>query len=74
MSHPSPEHPSYPRCLDADVAAAVEAFDEDTRFWFEERAAIIEFDGGAPRIEAERAALLLTREWLAEDQGRRNGP
>ena len=68
MSPPSPEHPLYPRCLDEAVATAVDAFDEDTRFWFEERAAIIEYDGGAPRIEAERAALDQTRQWLEARQ------
>ncbi|SEQ49802.1 hypothetical protein SAMN04488038_10785 [Solimonas aquatica] len=56
--------------LDPDVAAAVAALDADAREYFEERAAIIEFDGGVQRIDAERRALALTRAWLA----RRRGP
>ena len=65
-----PDPRGYPRCQDADVAAAVDAFDDDTREFFEERAAIIEFDGGSPRAEAERAALEQTREWLVERERR----
>lgn len=36
------------------------------REWFEERSAIMEFDGGLSRAEAERAALALVLERRAE--------
>ena len=62
---PSPEVQHYPRCLDPEVAAAVDALDGDAREFFEERAGIIEYDGGIPRIEAEEAALEQTRAWMA---------
>ena len=35
---------------------------ESQREWFEERAAIMEYDGGLTRAEAEREALELMRE------------
>lgn len=59
----------HPRPLDPAVALAVARLDADAREHFEERAAIAEHDGGLPRIEAERQALQLTREWLARRQG-----
>ena len=62
---PSPDAQRYPRCLDPEVAKAVDALDADAREFFEERAGIIEYEGGIPRIEAEQAALEQTREWLA---------
>lgn len=50
--------------IDPDVASAVAAFDDTTREWFQERAAIREFEGGLLRAEAERLALQDTRRWL----------
>lgn len=50
--------------IDPDVASAVAAFDDTTREWFQERAAIREFEGGFLRAEAERLALEDTRRWL----------
>jgi len=52
----------YPVPLDPDVAQAVDLLDEDAREFFEERAALIEFDGGMPRRHAERYALEQTCE------------
>ena len=48
---------SYLRPMEPDVALAVEQLDELARELFEERAAILEFDGSLPRAEAERCAL-----------------
>lgn len=42
--------------LDPAVAAALESADLDTHEAFQERAAIMEFDGGMTRRDAERAA------------------
>ena len=44
----------------SDVADLVERLDADLREFFEERAAIREFDGGLPRDHAECLALLDT--------------
>ena len=38
----------------------VEDLDADWRVWFEERAAIMEYDGGLPRERAEAMALAET--------------
>ena len=37
-------------------------YDPDLYVWFEERAAIMEFDGGLSREEAQREALQLIRQ------------
>ena len=42
----------------------LETLDDDAREFFEERAAIMEFDGGLPRSEAEIAAKALTEAYL----------
>ncbi|KAB7623403.1 hypothetical protein [Alkalilimnicola sp. S0819] len=52
----------FPVPIDPAVAQAVDLLGEDAREFFEERAALIEFDGGIPRIDAERYALEQTRE------------
>lgn len=39
------------------ASTARDGVSEDSREWFEERAAIMEFDGGLSRQEAERLAL-----------------
>lgn len=62
--------PKYPRALDPAVAQWADGLDEDAREFFEERAAIIEFDGRIPRRQAERAAREETQTYLA----RRAGP
>lgn len=45
-----------------DVSVLVEMLDKDTRESFEERSAIMEYDGGMSRPEAEMAAYLLVTE------------
>jgi len=52
-----------PRPIDADVARAVARLNLGQREFFEERAGILEFDAGLPRAEAEREALVQTREF-----------
>ncbi len=52
---------NYLQPLDPAVAEAVARLDESARDAFEERAAILEFDAGLPRIEAERQALVLVQ-------------
>jgi hypothetical protein len=55
---------SYLQPLEPDVAHAVAKFDEAARELFEERAAILEFDAGMPRSDAERKALAMTLDAL----------
>jgi hypothetical protein len=47
--------------LDRDVADAVSKLDDNQAEWFQERAAVIEHDGGIDRRTAERQALAQTR-------------
>lgn len=54
-------HDNYLEPLDPLVARAVAILDEADREAFEERAAIMEYDGGLPRREAERRALALVQ-------------
>ncbi|MBK1718927.1 hypothetical protein CKO27_14985 [Thiocystis violacea] len=46
--------------LDPRIAAFVARLDEDEREYFEERAAIAEYDGGLTRAAAEEQAYQLT--------------
>lgn len=50
--------PHYPEPLDAHVRKIVSQFDANRREAFEERAAIVEYDGHADRLQAERLACL----------------
>ena len=43
----------------ANFKAEMHFFDEDLVYRFEERAAIIEFDGGFSRVDAEKMAYIL---------------
>lgn len=52
---------NYLQPLDPQVAREVARLDESDREAFEERAAIMEYDGGLPRREAERRALALVQ-------------
>jgi hypothetical protein len=52
-SHPVPSDPA--------IAAFVKTLDEDEREYFEERAAIAEYEGCLSRGEAEARAYALTR-------------
>jgi len=54
----------YGSPVDADSAAFVARLDADLLEYFEERAAIAEFDGGLSRSEAERQAYELPRDLL----------
>ena len=44
----------------------LETLDDDAREYFEERAAILEFDGGLSRSDAEREAQKLTELYLSQ--------
>jgi len=55
QNHPTPSHPT-PK--DAIVIEMVDRLGADDREAFEERAAIIEYDGQLPRAHAECLALL----------------
>jgi hypothetical protein len=46
----------FKQCIDPRIRQKVEALDEDKRVEFEERAAILEYDGGNPRLIAEQLA------------------
>lgn len=50
--------------LHPEIATWFETLDEDAQEFFQERAAIMEFDGGLSRIDAELAARELTEAYL----------
>lgn len=41
---------------------------EQWRSWWEERAALMEYEAGLSRAEAERAALRCVQEWIRRAQ------
>ena len=61
---------SNPVPVDRRVARFVAGLDVDAREFFEECAAILEFEAGLARAEAERQAYALTCDYLAR---RRSG-
>lgn len=62
--------PKYTPPLDPDLAIKVAALDEDAQEFYQERAAIRQFDGGLARSAAEAAAWEDTLRYLA----RRDAP
>lgn len=52
--------------LDPKLAELVNALDEDALYYFNERAAIREFDGGVPRRDAEALAWEETQRYLEQ--------
>lgn len=50
--------------LDVSLAKLVAALDDDAREFYEERAGILEFDGGHSRCQAERLAWGETQHYL----------
>lgn len=57
----SPQSHGGRKPIEPAVADAVAGLSEDQREFFEERAAVLEFDGGFSRQDAEREALAQTR-------------
>lgn len=51
----------FPIPIDPEIATCVNALNEDAREFFEERAAIAEFEAGMTKADAEQFALELTR-------------
>ena len=51
-----------------DEVERLRFYDPDLYVWFIERAAIMEFDGGLSREEAEREALHLARQKKASER------
>ena len=51
--------------MDEQLALWIAALDDDAREFFEERAAIAEFDAGMSRLAAELAAKELTESYCA---------
>ena len=51
-----------------DEVERLRFYDPDLYVWFEERAAIMQFDGGLTREEAEREALHLARAKKASER------
>lgn len=68
MTKPTEE--SIPRAL--ALAQWMETLDADAKEFFEERAAIIEYEAKVPRDEAEARARILTRAYL-DRRGARHG-
>jgi hypothetical protein len=58
QNHPNHPKPNHPTPKDAIVIEMVDRLGADDREAFEERAAIIEYDGQLPRAHAECLALL----------------
>lgn len=56
--------------IEPNLSAWLATLDLDAREYFEERAAIIEYDGGRPRHEAEMIAQRLTRAYLQRREAR----
>jgi hypothetical protein len=56
----APSEMPFPVPQDAEIATFVATLDEDAREFFEERAAIAEYQGELPRSEAEALAYELT--------------
>lgn len=54
----------YPIPIDPDIATWVTTLNEDAREFFEERAAIREYDGGMSRKDAEAEARDDVLRWL----------
>ena len=64
--------PPNSRCatpLDSRLAQLVEALDDDAREFYEERAGILEYDGGHPRPNAESLAWEETQRYLKRRSG-----
>lgn len=57
------DNSQYPVAQDQGLAANVAALDEDAREFFEERAAIRQFEGGLSRQEAEAQAYEDVLRW-----------
>jgi hypothetical protein len=51
-----------------DEVERLRFYEPDLYVWFEERASIMEFDGGLSREEAEREALHLARQQKASQR------
>jgi hypothetical protein len=62
----------YSPLLDPMLARLVTGLDEDAREYFEERAGILEFDGGHPRQKAERMAWEETQLYIRRRIGSEN--
>lgn len=60
--------------IEPNLSAWLATLDLDAREYFEERAAIIEYDGGRPRHEAETIAQRLTRAYLQRREARHDRP
>jgi hypothetical protein len=50
--------------MNQELTLWLETLDDDAREFYEERAAIIEFDGGYSRTEAEELAKVLTNGYM----------
>lgn len=58
--------PTWTRPLSRQVADAFDRLDDDAKEFYQERAAIRQFEGGLSRLQAERLALDDVREWLRQ--------
>lgn len=56
--------PGYTPTLDSNLAILVNALGDDAREFYEERAGILEYDGGYPRRKAESLAWEETQRYL----------
>jgi len=59
----------YVTPLDSRLAKLVEALDEDSREFFEERAGIFEYEAGFPRSKAEELAWEEVQRYLTRRSG-----
>ena len=62
----SPPNSRYATPLDSTLAQVVDGLDDDAREFYEERAGILEYDGGHPRLKAECLAWEETQRYLKQ--------
>ena len=58
-----------PTPMDLDIARWTDQLDDDSREWFEERAALFEYEAGMTRSLAEAKAKTATENYLARRTG-----
>lgn len=58
-----------PTPLDSDIALWAEQLDDDSREYFEERAAVFQYEAGMTRLQAETKAKTATENYLTRKTG-----
>ena len=61
---------SWARPLSRQVADAFDRLDDNAKEFYQERAAVRQYEGGLSRPQAERLALQDVTDWLAQRQAK----